>query len=385
MIKLAFVTTALATGGAEMMLHKLLQYLDRSRFEPAVISLRDKGQLGTRIEALGVPVHAMGMNPGIPNPFRFWALVRLLRRLRPDVVQTWMYHADLLGGIAARLAGCSRVVWGIRNSNLDARLTKRSTRWVVQTCARLSSCVPARIISCSQLALEVHAALGYQADKMQVIPNGFDLERFRPDPDARLGVRSELGVAPETPLVGLIARFDLQKNHLGFVEAAALVHREWPDVHFLLAGSGVDASNAALVSAISSRGLSSNVHLLGRRDDVPRLMAALDVLASSSYGEAFPNVLGEAMACGVPCVVTDVGDSAEIVGNTGRVVASGDMAGLARHIVALLELPIDEKRALGERARQWVEERYEINGIARLYSQFYNELAGMKGSQGCAV
>lgn len=373
-MKIVFITTTLTTGGAEMMLLKLLQHLDRGRFEPIVFSLRGRGEIGPHIEALGIPVLALGMNPGLPNPFKFLTFVNHLRRINPGVVQTWMYHADLLGGVAARLTGCKQVIWGLRNSNLDAQLTKRSTLWVVKACAAVSSWLPARILACSRRTVEIHSALGYRADKMQVIPNGFDLDRFKPDASARTLVRNELGLAIETPLVGLMARYDAQKNHLGFIEAAALIHQQLPAVHFVLAGGGIEVGNAALKAAIQAHGIAPVLHLLGRRDDMPRLMAALDVLvSSSSYGEAFPNVLGEAMACGVPCVVTDVGDSSEIVGDTGRVVRSGDMAGLARHIVDVLRLPAGQKTLLNKQARIRVEKNYEIGRIAKLYGAFYEQ------------
>lgn len=372
--KIVFIITNLATGGAELMLLKLLQHLDRTRFQPTVISLIGLGEIGPRIQALDIPVHTLGMSRGLPSPQAFLRLVRLLRQLQPDVVHTWMYHADLMGGLAARLAGCRHVIWCIRHSNLAPTENKVSTLRVVKLCARLSAWVPAQIISCSTRAKEVHAAVGYRADKLHVIPNGFELDRFTPNAAARASVRAELGVAADAPLVGLIARYDSQKNHAGFVEAAALVAAQLPQVHFVLAGKDVDASNSVLQAAIAQHGLQERMHLLGRRDDVPRLMAALDVLASSSHGEAFPNVLGEAMACGVPCAVTDVGDSADIVGSTGRVVPAGDMQGLAREVLALLQLPPAQRAALGQQARQRVQDHYEIGHVTRLYEACYERV-----------
>jgi len=209
---------------------------------------------------------------------------------------------------------------------------------------------------------------------MVVVPNGFDLTQFKPDIDARHRVRTELGITDQIPLVGLIGRFDPQKNHAGFFKAAGMLHRRMPQVHFVLAGKDIDMSNAALVQAIAHEGVLANTHLLGLRNDIPELMAALDVLASSSYGEAFPNVLGEAMACSVPCVVTDVGDSAYIVGDTGRVVASGDMTGLAAALEELLALPASEKAALGERARARVAAHFEIGKVVQQYEDFYETL-----------
>lgn len=373
-LNLTLVITNLATGGAETVLLNVLQQLDRSRITPTVVSLISLGQIGPRIQALGIPVYAIGMSRGVPDPLMLLRLARLLRQLQPDVVHTWMYHADLLGGLAARLAGFKRVIWGIHHSNLSKHVNKRTTLWVVKACALLSRWVPAQIISCSQRAKEVHAAVGYVADKLHVIPNGFDLGRFVPDPAARDSVRTELGLAADVPLVGLIARFDSQKNHFGFVDAAAQVHAQLPDVHFVLAGTDVDSGNAALNAAIAAQDLQVHMHLLGRRDDVPRLMAALDVLALSSHGESFGNVLCEAMACGVPCVTTDSGGPAEVVGNTGRVVAVGDMAGLAQQLVQVLRLPAMERAALGQQARARVQSEYEIGYVTGLYQAFYERV-----------
>lgn len=375
MIKLCIIITGLSTGGAETMLLKLLQGIDRDRFTPEVISLTALGEIGPRLQALGIPVIALGMHPGRPDIRRFWTLVQYLRKNSPDVVHTWMYHADLLGGLAARLVGIRNVAWCIRHSNLAPEYNKRSTLLVVNACARLSRWVPRRILTCSERARSVHVAAGYDADKMVVIANGFDLTRFTPDAQARLSVRKELGLPADTPLVGVIARDDPQKNHLGFIQAATAVHTALPHCHFVLAGQGIDTTHQLLNQSLIRSKLQNHVHLLGLREDVPRLMAALDVLASPSHGEAFPNVLGEAMACGVPCVVTDVGDSAEIVGNTGRVIAAGDMEEMSRQLLELLQLPSEKRRALGVSARKRVQRCYELGQITKQYEAFYNSLS----------
>jgi glycosyltransferase involved in cell wall biosynthesis len=375
-LKIVIVITGLATGGAEIMLLKLLERLD-DRFSLHVISLAPLGEIGPQIQAQGIPVESLGMRPGVPSPMAFIRLVRRLRALKPDVVHTWMYHADLLGGLAARLAGIGAIGWCIRHSNLDRDKTKASTRAVVAACAWISGRVPDRILCCSEVARKIHVDVGYAADKMVVVPNGFDLSRFQPDPRARAAVRSELNLAADTRLVGLIGRFNPQKNHAGFFQAAGLLHRRLPTVRFLLAGKGIDEGNGELVRAMESAGIRSVTHLLGLRSDISRLMAALDVLASSSFGEAFPNVLGEAMACGVPCAVTDVGDSAYIVGDTGKVVLAEDMAGLAAAMESLLLLSPVERQALGLRARSRVAENFEIGQVVKRYEAFYEDLAAM--------
>jgi glycosyltransferase involved in cell wall biosynthesis len=374
-MRIIFITTSLTSGGAEIMLHKLLQHLDRRRYDPLVISLGSKGEVGPRIEALGIPVLSLNIKPGLPNPLKFLKLVSILKKFEPDLVQTWMYHADLLGGLAARLVGCQHVVWNLRNSNLDNKLTKRSTLMVFKACASLSAWLPERILSCSKRGVAVHTMGGYRADKIQVIPNGFDLGRFKPDDAARVSVRLELGLKPETPLVGLMARFDPQKNHAGFVEAATIIRSFIPSVHFVLAGESIDISNLTLQQAISANNLGKCMHLLGHRNDMPRLMAALDVLvSSSSFGEAFPNVLGEAMACGVPCAVTDVGDSASIVGEIGKVVAVGDMVELANAVCEYLKSSRAENIALRALVRARVSGLFDITTVVSQYESLYEAL-----------
>ncbi len=374
-IRLVLIITSLSTGGAQAMLLKLLQKIDRCRFSPSVISLTSTGEIGPHIKALGIPVHALGIKPGAPSPIRFLNLIRLLLELKPDVVHTWMYHADFLGGFAARIAGVKALSWGIRHSNLSPNQNKRATLLVMKVCAYISGWLPKRILTCSERAQSIHVAAGYRVDKMVLIPNGFDLSRFQPDVRARDAVRAEIGLAPDTLIVGLVARNDPQKNHPGFIEAAAQVHAALPEVHFVLAGTGIDPDNKALTVLIDKAGLTNQVHLLGRRDDIPRLMASFDLLVSSSFGEAFPNVLGEAMACGVPCVATDVGDSALIIGDTGYIVQPGDSYVLGKAIREVLALVPAERCAMGRAARRRVEQMFDIVVVVKLFEKFYLEIA----------
>ena len=368
--------TSLSTGGAEHMLARLAQGL-KADFTQQVISLTPPGPVATQIRKAGIEVSSLNVATALPNPFVLWRLSRLIRAFRPDVVQTWMYHADLLGGLAARLAGVKNIVWNIRNNDLARDTTKARTRWVVKACARLSRGVPRRIVSCAQSAAQTHIELGYAADKFVVIPNGFDLQRFHPDISARSSVRGELGLDADTPLVGLIARFDPQKNHQGFIQAAQLMHERKPGVHFLLAGRGVDAGNLALGHWIREAGLGQVTHLLGERDDIPRLNQALDIAVStSSYGEAFPNVLGEAMACGVPVVSTDAGDAALIAGATGRIVPRHDMAALATACLDLLAMGEAERQALGQQAQRRIAHEFSLEVTVKQYAELYRSLRG---------
>lgn len=375
-IRVCHIITSLDTGGAEMMLFKLLSQHDRSRFAVHAISLLPMGEIGKRIAALEIPVCTLDMPRGVPSPAAVLRLKRWLREIQPDVVQTWMYHADLMGGLAARLAGYRNVLWNIRHSTFDPGTTKRTTLLTARLCARLSRRLPKRILCCSTVARESHTAIGYAGERFTVIPNGFDLQLFRPCPEARSEVRCELGLPTNAPLIGLVARWHPQKDHETFVRAAGNLHRSGLPAHFVLCGSGMDAENGDLNGWIAEEGLQSYFHLLGRRDDMPRLTAAFDLAASSSaFGEAFPNVLGEAMACGVPCAATDVGDSAFIVGDTGRIVRPRDPEALAKAWQEVLCMSGEERRELGARARCRVQAEFNLPEIVSRYENLYEEMA----------
>lgn len=370
-LRILFVITGLEHGGAERMLLKLISRLAPSH-ELAVVSLAGYGALAPEVEAFGIPLTILGMKGISSLPAALWRLSRYIREWKPTVVSTWMYHADLVGGLAARIAGVRSVAWNIRHSDLPPAQTKRATRAVARANALLSGVVPRRILCCSESARRIHVALGYKAELFHIIPNGFDLQQFHPSAEARASVRQELQLEPDTPLIGLIARWDPQKNHRGFIQAAATLLDRYPTTHFVLAGPGCDASNPELVNLVSQARIAPNTHLLGPRSDMPRLTAALDIATSASiFGEAFPNVLGEAMACAVPCVTTDVGDSAWIVGDTGKVVAPGDVAGLVEAWTELLEMPPADRAKLGEQGRQRVNREFELGQIASRYESVF--------------
>lgn len=322
------VITNLDDGGAQTVLLRLAAA--DAGDSHAVVSLTDEGLFGARLAAAGVRVGAVGLPRGRVTVAGFTRLVRAVRAARPDVVQTWMYHADLLGGVAARIAGTRAVVWGLRNTDLDPGRVSRRTRLAARACAAVSRVVPRRIVSCSERAARAHAALGYPADRIVVVANGYDLGAFAPDAVARARVRAELGIAADQVLLGMVARWDPHKDHANLIAALALLAAAGaPDWRCALVGRGMDADNPALVALLERHGLGARVLALGPRDDVPAVMNALDLHVLSSAGEAFPNVVAEAMACGTPAVVTDAGDAALIVGETGWVATPGDPRALA--------------------------------------------------------
>ncbi len=369
--------TGLTTGGAEMMLLKLCSKLDRRRFEPCVISLSDKGLIGPRIEALGIPVYALGMRPGRPSLTGFLHLRKLVLALRPDLIQGWMYHGNLAASLVARSGS---VVWGIRQSLYVLNKERVLTRWVIRLSALLSRRYPRAIVYNSRTSARQHETFGFDTFRMCIIPNGFDTLIFRPDENARINIRQELGLNDHVILIGLIGRYHPMKDHRNFLNAAALLCKEFPDVYFLLVGCEVTRDNPALSAMIAEFGLSSRVFLLGERKDIPQLNAALDIASSSSaWGEGFANVIGEAMSCGVPCVVTDVGDSPWVTGSTGKVVPQRDPIALAAAWKSLIMLGQAERQSLGIQARRRVIEKFSLESVVKQYEDLYESLIARTG------
>lgn len=356
------------------MLLKLLERLDRTKFSPHVISLTDIGEIGRNILALGIPVEALDMRRRIPNPIVFARLVRRLRQIKPDVVHTWLYHADLIGGFAAWIARVPRIIWGVHSSDFLDFDTSLLTKLTVFSCARMTSWLPDCVQYVSQYGKACHAELGYRERYSRIIPNGVDLKKFTPNKQSRDDLRRELGIPSNTPLIGLIGRFDPLKNHEGFIKAADCLHRDMPEVHFLMVGQDIEWSNAVLKRLIDDAKLSKVFHLLGRRDDIPRITAALDLASLTSWSEAFPNILVEAMACGVPCVSTDAGDAAVILGDTGWIVPTGDMEGLAAQWATFLMLPEARRRLFGERSRARAMDQFELGAVVKRYEAMYHDV-----------
>lgn len=373
-MKILHVITGLATGGAETMLYKLVSNMEHSRFDSVVVSLMDEGVLGEDIVDAGVPLYCLGMGRGVPSLTALWRLRRVMGEVRPDLVQGWMYHGNLAASFAKWPGlGSVPVLWNIRQTVYDLSNEKWLTAAVIRLGARLSQ-VPAKIVYNARASADQHEAMGYARSKTEVIPNGFDCKRFAPSQDAREQLRAELGVPRDALLIGLVARYHPMKDHVTFLRAAALVGQQRDEVHFVLAGRGIDPDNTELTAFIDAFDLGGRVHLLGERCDIPVLIAALDIAAtSSSWGEAFPNVIGEAMACAVPCVVTDVGDSSWIVGDTGKTVPPEDPEALASAWCEVIDIGLEGRR-LGQAARRRIEERFSLPSVVARYEELYADV-----------
>jgi glycosyltransferase involved in cell wall biosynthesis len=373
-MRVAHVITGLEMGGAEHMLAKVAVGL-ADRVAQQVISLRDDGVFSEQLRAAGIPVHALGMR-GVRDLRRgVRETAAHLSAFRPSVVQSWMYHAQLVGGAAASRARVPGTIWNIRAN----RITPDVERWRTVALARGGGLLArrwARAIVCnSDAAVRAHAAWGYPVERMRRIDNGFDTHSLAPNPGHRAALRAQLNVPAAARLVGMLGRRSAIKGQAYFLRAAVALAAAHPDVHFLLAGPGVDQPDPELDPLAADASLHGRVHRLGAITPPDRVLAGLDIAVIPSVDEAFPNVLGEAMACGLPCVATDVGDCRRVLDGHGRIVPARDPGAIARAVQELLALPTDQRVRIGIAARQRVVAAFSMPVVLEAYHQLYLDVA----------
>ncbi len=372
-MKVLHVITSLNDGGAEGVLYRLCHY-DTSTSH-IVVCLMDEGKYGPLLRKDGIELFCLNMSAGKVSFSALWSLYKYIRLIKPDVVQTWMYHADFIGGIISRFAGIKSVFWNIRQSGFDKDKSKKSTIILAKLCAHLSGILPKGIICCAHKAARLHSDLGYKSSQMTVISNGYDLNFFSVNDLLACEFRSELMIDPKTLLLGMVGRFHPQKDHFGLLRALSIVKSSIQDFKFVLVGLDLNRNNRRLNNEINYFGLEQNILLLEQRVDIPLVMNGIDInVLSSAFGEGFPNVIAEAMACGTPCVATDVGDSAFIVGNTGWIIPPSNPQALANAILRAVEEKQTKKQTWSARkvaCRNRIKEHFGIETFIRNYHKVW--------------
>jgi glycosyltransferase involved in cell wall biosynthesis len=364
----------LGDGGAEAVLYRLCTH-DRKN-KHIIISMLDLGKYGALFKDFGIDVYTLNMKPGRLSIKGVLETYKLIRKIKPDVLQTWMYQADLIGGIIGKICGVKKIYWNVRHTTLVPGKSKTKTIYVARFCGFLSRFIPSKIICCAQKCIPVHQKIGYQQKKMMVINNGYDLGVFKPDEQLRANFRSENGIEKNIFLMGMVGRFDPQKDHVGLISALKIVKSKGLSFKFMLIGKNLDSNNNEILFHIKENNLENEIILLGQRKNIAQVMNGLDLhILSSAYGEAFPNVLAEAMACGTPCVATNVGDAEKIISGQGWLSAASDENALASKIIEAHAMysNTSEWLSLKERVRKRVEENYSIDSMVSGYCLIWQQ------------
>ena len=371
-MKVIHIITGLGDGGAEHVLFKICKYDIANKH--LVISLKGPGKYSSLLSKLGIKVYCL--NVGFFSIHKFMFLIKLLRSLKPDMVQTWLVHADFLGSIAARLAGINNILWNVRYSNIEIGKAKLTTILIIKILSILSYFIPKFIIIVSKKAKKIYEIVGYNKKIFKFIPNGYDLSILKINKLQKTNFRKKIKIKKNVPLIGNVARYDPQKDHFNLLNALSLIRSRNINFFCVLVGFNINQNNIDLISEIKRLKLSDHVKLLGQTDNVSQVMNGLDIhVLSSSYGEGFPNVVAESMACGTPSIVTDVGDSALIVGKTGWVVPPKNSIKLANAIEkALREKDTNKWNKRCNKARLRIKEKFSIGKMITSYNEVWTKV-----------
>ncbi len=368
-MKIVHIINSLGDGGAEHTLFKICKYDNLN--DHVVICLKGKQKYFLLLSKLGIKVYCLNMNFFSFN--KFFYLIKLLRVLSPDLVQTWLVHSDLIGSIAARFAGIKNIIWNIRYSKLEIGKAKLFTILITKLLSKLSFYIPKLIVVVSRNAKSFYKKEGYSKEKLTYIPNGYDLSILRPNKFKKKKFKIKNKIKKNSILIGKVARYDPKKDHLNLIRALSLIKLKNLNFFCILIGKDVNKKNNNLTSEIKKLKLSNSINLMGQHDNISEVMNGLDInILSSSYGEGFPNVVAESMACGTPCIVTDVGDAAFIVGKTGWIVPPNNSMKLAKAIEkAIVEYGTKKWEKKTEMARIRVEKNFDISRMIKFYNKIW--------------
>ena len=372
-MKVIHVITGLKQGGAETALFRLVSHKkNRENIKNIIVSITDEGVFGNKFKKIGVQVVCLNMRSIFILPLTIYKLFRIFLKYKPDVIQSWMYHADLIAGIAAFFAK-KKIYWGIVNFNLDKSVIKYSTKLTIKLCAYFSKIIPEKIISCSENAINTHSEFGYFRKKFKLIPLGININNFYKNNYKRNFFRDKWCIKKDQILIGYVARWDPVKDHENLLNALSILNHDNINFKCVLIGPNIDKKNNELDQLIYRYKVKNKIVLPGYVEDIQGAMSALDLHVLSSAGEAFPNVVAEAMACEIPCVVTDVGDASKIVGKTGWVVKPKDSHQLSKVIFeAINEKKIKylwKKRSIDARLR--IKTNFTLDKMADSYYKLW--------------
>lgn len=372
-IRVCHVITGLGLGGAERSLAELVPRLRAHQIESAIVSLRSGGALASLIRGMDFKVAEIGIDGSIPSIRAARSLVAAVRGFAPDLLQGWMYHGNVAASVASRfLSRRIPLLWNIRTS-IEPRDGLRIAAPGIIPASRMLRRSPDLVIFNSRAGRRTHLAAGIRGRRSKVLPNGFDLDRFRPNEGARAEMRAKLGLAGEV-LFGCVARLDPLKGHRVLLKAFAEAAPSMPNARLLLVGTGVEHGNSAFHEFVPRELDSRRVIPIGPVEDVSPWLAAMDIAVMPSLVEGFPNALGEAMACGLPCIASDAGDARVMLAGLGDIVPVGDVSALAKSLARAYRLDPAQRREMGIAARARIEGHYSNARMAKSYADLYQRL-----------
>lgn len=370
-IKILHIISGLNDGGAESLLFNFLCHSKNNiNF---VISLKGKGKYGKMIEGKGIKIFYFNFSFDLNLISNFVNLIKLIRKINPDIVQTWLYHADLLGGCAAYLANSKNIFWGIHHGSLDKNINKFSTIFVSKINSILSYFIPRKIIVCADSAKLIHIKNGFSRQKIITIPNGIDLNKFKRSSQKRSFFRNKLNIKSDETLYGTVARFHPIKDHITLIKAIFRLKKAGYKFKYLLVGDNINNKNKLLNELIKKYRLEENMILLEKEENISLVMNALDLHVLSSKSEALPMVILEAMGCGTPCLSTNVGDVKKLIFDNNLIVETSNQSSLFSAMKIFSDYNKKYKNQISISVENQIKENYSLEKMTEKYLNLYQK------------
>lgn len=373
MKKILHIITGLNDGGAENSLYKLL-INSQNNVQNVVISFLNEGKYGPLIQREKIKVYYLFQNRGSFSFKLFYKIYKIINKERPDIVQTWMYHADLLGGLTAKFSGVKNIFWNIRSGDYSIKDTSFKTKVTIYLCAFFSYFIPNKIIINSNASINIHKKYFYK-NNFHLIYNGIDTSLFKSNLNIRKKIKNNFSIYEDAFVIGMVARFDPQKNHDNFIEILHILKKNNLKFVGILIGSKTIELNNFLINKINEYDLDKNIIRLGSKNNIHELLNSFDLaILTSSYGESFPNVIAEAMSCGVVSVSTDSGGSKEIIKNTNFIINKNNPKTFSTKIIELYNLFNKDKASwenLKQTNRQIILENFTIKKMIQEYLKIW--------------
>ena len=371
-MKIFHLINSLGAGGAERVLSNLC--INDKNNTHVICTLLGEDEYSYQIKNNSIRVYHLNILKNKLSFLNIFQLYLILKKENPEILQSWLYHSDLIGSIFGTICGIKKIIWNIRHTDISSLNMKNSTKILVRICAIISKFVPNKIIYCSKISLKEHEMIGYNKKKSHLIYNGVDINIFKPTRQNK--DKKALKSKKDIFKIGMVARFNHYKNHIGLIDVMKLLELNDIKFHCYLIGKNIDSKNKILVDYIHKLGISNKFSLLGYKDNMPDILNMLDLHILLTYSESFPNVIAEAMSCGVPCISSNEGEAKKIISKNGYILKGNNKKEVFDKIIQIINIKKNNSEwvKLKRNCKMHIEKNFSLQLMIDNYNRLWKSL-----------